>query len=135
MTEKIIAIETAELIPNPKVDKLTWWSECSWFYVDTYASEGFYLCSMTTLDNDYPAPRQALLAKFIRERYGEDVEARPVRYAGDARASGYSPCINGNVIWTKNKFEKYEDALEYALYQSLLSIKETNNDQRTTNRV
>lgn len=69
----------------------------------------------------YYAPTQSLLQKWLREEHKIDVEARPVRYAGDKETSYYQSYINGCVISMK-KYNTYEEALEVSLFEALKLI-------------
>jgi hypothetical protein len=72
MKDQLITLETAKLIPNPKLDN--WWNNCEWFYIDTTTKLGYFMTDRYYLDTDYPRPTQSLLQHYIREIHNIHIE-------------------------------------------------------------
>ena len=65
-------------------------------------------------DTFISAPEQWQVVDWISLVYDVDIEARPVRFAGDLKASYYQPYINGCVVML-SKFKTRQEALSEAI--------------------
>jgi hypothetical protein len=66
-------------------------------------------------------PEQWQIVKWASLVYNIDIEARPVRYAGDLKTSYYQPYINGSVANLK-RFDTKQEALSNAIDEFLKQI-------------
>lgn len=76
-----------------------------------------------TRDNEFLAPTQSLLQRWLREKHNIYCGVAPVIYAGDNKASYYQATLNTNTIMYKERFNNYESALEHSLQEGLKLIK------------
>jgi hypothetical protein len=69
----------------------------------------------------YSAPEQWLVIEWASLVHNIDIEARPVRYAGDIKTSYYQPYINGCIV-NMSKFATKKEALSEAINEFLKMI-------------
>jgi hypothetical protein len=67
------------------------------------------------------APEQWQIVEWASLVHNIDIEARPVRYAGDTKTSHYSSYINGCIV-NMSKFSTRKDALSEAINEFLKMI-------------
>lgn len=117
MTDIIISFETAKLAKEKGFDIIT-----SSMYATTDQLQP-YSEIKNTLYRDYcMAPTQSLLAKWLREIHNQYVNAVPIIYTGDIKATYFQATLNTYTIAYKKKFTTYEEALEVSLYETLILI-------------
>jgi hypothetical protein len=130
MTEQLISLETAKLA------KEKGFSNGSENYYNLKIGDlrtvgqgksGFAVGSRADNKNNIyaiaEAPTQSLLQKWLREKHNLYVNANPVIYAGDEKASYFQSSLNTNIILYRERFDTYEDALEASLKYALTLIK------------
>jgi hypothetical protein len=66
-------------------------------------------------------PEQWQVVEWASLFHNIDIEARPVRYAGDIKTSYYQPYINGSIV-SMSKFETRPKALSEAINEFLKMI-------------
>jgi hypothetical protein len=69
----------------------------------------------------YPRPEQHQVVEWASLVHNIDLEARPVRYAGDVKTSYYTSYINGCIV-NMSKFATRQDALSEAINEFLKMI-------------
>ncbi len=72
-------------------------------------------------DDTTSAPEQWVVVEWASLVHNIDIEARPVRYAGDVKTSYYQPYINGCIV-NMSKFTTKQEALSEAISEFLKMI-------------
>jgi hypothetical protein len=78
-------------------------------------------CVALNITNVLLAPEQWQVVEWASLVHNIDIEARPVRYAGDIKTSHYQPYINGCIVNLK-KFSTKQEALSEAINEFLKMI-------------
>lgn len=66
-------------------------------------------------------PTLAVATEWVRVNFNHDVEARPVRYAGDTKSSYYQPYVNGCIVDLK-RYDSPQNAMNAALLHVLKTM-------------
>lgn len=132
MNEKNILLETAILAKSVGFN----WMVSDYYEEDAF--EGYNIEALqkgfdgvgdyNNFDEDthkfYAAPTQSHLQKWLRDVHALYVSVVPVLFVGDEKAAYYYPTLQNNVIDTKLRFKTYEEAFEYGLQKTLITIKQ-----------
>jgi len=118
MTEQLISLETAKLAKEKGFD----WNPGKAYYT-TLGEHDMSMKYDYNNPHHYAMTSQSLLAKWLRDKHNLYVNANPVIYAGDEKASYFQSSLNTNIILYKERFDTYEDALEASLKYALNLIK------------
>jgi len=73
------------------------------------------------LEDELPVIEQWQVVEWASLVHNIDLEARPVRYAGDVKTSYYQPYINGCIV-NMSKFATRQEALSEAINEFLKMI-------------
>ena len=115
--EKLIDLETAKLIPEPK--KSAYWNQCFWFYIDTTHKDGYFMARRNDLDIDYPRPTQSLAQKYLREEKKMHVKADINLNTGKWFFTAVHLELKHFCLKSISIFDSYELALEAGLQETL----------------
>jgi len=130
MNEQLITFRTAKLAKEKGL------SIATTYYYDFSGSVGSSnrinkINWNKSLDSIYSAPTQSLLAKWLREEHGINVNIKhkPWSQAYSFTITGKYQEGDGGVLqnFTFRNFDTYEEALEEGLYQALLLIEDKSN--------
>jgi len=91
--------------------------------ISAYSDRIFRDYNFKTSEDFISVPEQHTVVEWASLVHNIDIEARPVRYAGDIKSSYYQPYINGCIV-NMSKFETrqeaYSSAFEYIRLNNLI---------------
>lgn len=121
MKEQLILFKTAKLAKEKGFDKNTLY----WYHRNTKKlNKNDLMFSMNKLTNNYSAPTQALLQKWLRETCNIIVASNHYEFKASSNNGWYYTIGNSiQTLYYIGKFKTYEKALERGLQEALKLIK------------
>ena len=130
MKDKIVSFKTAKILKNKGIELFQHYDSLYSLYSKKgkhvyYMNYGFMGSGMS--DGYIPAPTQTLVQKISRDKYDVYIAVNPIIHYVDNEVVGFNITIyhdNGQLYQPDDTFAVYEDAVEFAIKESLNFIEE-----------